>query len=176
MRLGYPAVAKKLLLKLRQPLEKNPDYWKGILSVAEKLKDADLRLAAYAAAYKQQPKHLIAKNNYAAALVTLRQQPAEAIKLTMDLMVQLPKSVVVKINHSQALLLNQRTHDAEAVLKIINPNRLTPEEATSYYMAWFELYLNLQQFDQARQAASRIERRFLYSCDIQWLDQACAKL
>jgi predicted Zn-dependent protease len=174
--LGYPGVAKKLLLKLQRPLEKNPDYWKGILSVAEKLKDADLRLAAYAAAFKQQPKHPLAKNNYAAALVTLRQQPAEAIKLTMDLMVQLPKSVFVKINHSQALLLNQRTHDAEAVLKTINPNRLTPEEATSYYMAWFELYLNLQQFDQARQAASRIERRFLYSCEIQWLDQACAKL
>jgi len=173
---GYPGIAKELLLKLQPPLEKDPDYWKVILSVAEKQKDAELRLVACAAVFKQQPNHPLAKNNYAAALITLRRLPAEAVKLTMDLMVQLPQSVAVKINHSQALLLNQRTDDAEAVLKTLDPNRLTPKESTSYYMAWFEVYLNRQQFDLARQAADRIERRFLYSCESQWLDQACSKL
>jgi predicted Zn-dependent protease len=173
---GHPGMAKELLLKLQPPLEKDPEYWKAILSVAEKQKDAELRLAAYAAAFQQQPNNVLAKNNYAAALITLRRLPAEAVKLTMNLVVQLPKSVAVKINHSQALLLNQRTDDAEAVLKTINPNRLAPEESASYYMAWFELYLNRQQYDLARQAANQIERRFLYSCESQWLDQAAAKL
>jgi len=173
---GYPGMAKKLLLKLQQPLEKDPDYWKAILSVAEKQKDAELRLAACAAVFKQQPNNLLAKNNYAVALITLRQQPAEAIKLTMELIAQIPDSAITKINHSQALLLNQRTRDAEAVLQTIDSSRLGSEESTSYHMAWFEVYLNLQQTEKARQAAARIDRRFLFPCEIQWLDQALAKL
>ena len=174
--LGYPRLAKKILLKLQKPMAGNLDYWVLLVTVADRLRDAELRLAACATVYQLQPNSPSARNNYAAALVTLRQQPAEAIKLTMELIAQIPDSAITKINHSQALLLNQRTRDAEAVLQTIDSSRLGSEESTSYHMAWFEVYLNLQQAEKARQAANRIDRRFLFPCEIQWLDQALAKL
>jgi hypothetical protein len=174
--LGYPRLAKEILLKLQKPMAENPDYWFLLVTVADRLRDAELRLAGCAAVYKLQPNNPNARNNYAAALVTMRQQPAEAIKLTMELIAQMPDSAIAKINHSQALLLNQRTRDAEAVLQTIDSSRLGSEESASYYMAWFEVYLNLQQAEKARQTASRIDRQFLFPCEIQWLDQALAKL
>jgi predicted Zn-dependent protease len=174
--LGHPRLAKEILLKLQKPLAENPNYWFLLVTVADRLRDAELRLAACATLYKLQPNAPNVRNNYAAALVTLRQQPAEAIKLTMELIAQVPDWAITKINHSQALLLNQRTRDAEAVLQTIDSSRLGSEESASYYMAWFEVYLNLQQTEKARQAAARINRRFLFPCEIQWLDQALAKL
>jgi hypothetical protein len=100
-----------------------------------------------------------------------RQRPEEAVKLTMQLHVASPNSTPATINHSLALLLSQRTEEARAILQPIIAERLSAEEAASYYTAWFEIYFNQRQFEQAWRVSDRIDPRFLLPVQMEWLER-----
>ena len=141
-----------------------------MFNVAIELKRADLMLAAAQAAFQLMPTEWVFKNNYAGALITLRQRPEEAVRLTLQLVNQQPNSVITKINHSLALLQNQRTREAEILLRGIDPRRLRPDEMTAYYLGLAEMYYNLKEFDKVREVMEHIDRKSLFPTELQWLD------
>jgi hypothetical protein len=174
---GFPNHARDLLAKLPEAAELDPEYWATALAAAYETKQVDPMLQAAAKAYYLKPDDWMTMNNYAAALLVARQQPQEAIKLTMQLLTSLPASappkiaMAFKINHSLALLLNQRAAEAEAILKTIPENSLMPMEANAYYLAWFELSCHRQQWEQARQMSQRLDPNFLFPNQRLWLDK-----
>jgi len=108
LQLGYPALARDILLPLEAGLAGRPEYWQALFTAAYQLKRPDWMRAAAARAYALQPDNVATANNYAAALLTTREHAEEAIKLTLQVVGRFPHSIAARINHGLALLLNRR--------------------------------------------------------------------
>jgi predicted Zn-dependent protease len=176
LQLGYPALGLKLLESWRQDQAKNPEYWHLLCLAAYQLKQSDLLLDAARTAYQLAPEDWNAINNYAAALLINRQRPDEVIRLTFQLIARSPDSLVAKVNHSLALARIGRAEESAAILKTIVPDRLSEVEAASYSMVCFETFMNLKQWDLARQADARITSRHLFPIQIDWWMEERQKL
>lgn len=170
--LDYPAPAGKMLDRVAKGVSKSPAYWQLVFAVACALKQADNALRAATALYELIPDDPVTVNNYAGVLLTLRQRPDEAIKLTMLLVAKLPGSLEARINHSLALILNERTPEARTLLQTIDPDHVPATYLTAYYQTWLEVYLKQHDFERARQASERINTNQLFPCEIQWLNAA----
>jgi tetratricopeptide (TPR) repeat protein len=176
MQLGYPDLALQMLEGWRTEMVNNPEYWNLLCMAAFQRKQADVLLSAAEAAYRLVPEDANAMNNYAAALLITRIRPDEAIRLTVQLMQRAPNSIVAKLNHSLALVRNGRAGEAVPILQSIPLERLTEMEASTYYLACFETYAVLELWDQARQADTRINSRFLFPSQLDWWMQKRQKL
>jgi hypothetical protein len=174
--LGFPQTAKTLLLKYQAQLANNPEYWQAVYQAAASLKDETLLFGAAKEMFRLSPDSWLARYYYSAALITLRTQPDEAVKLTVQLPAQQPNSTGAKINHCLALALVGRVQEAETALKSIDPSKLKPNEATAYYLGLFQVHVNLRQFDQARQVSSHINREFLFPTEEKWFDNEMKQL
>ena len=162
--------------KLENSAKNNPDYWPEVFQAAYELKQAELLRTAAGKALALRPANPVFVNNYAAALLILRERPEEAIKHTLQLVSQYPDSMVTRINHAVALVQNGRTQEAEAILAKVDAGRLSARELASFYLAWFEVYFNLGQYDRASQAKVRVDSQYLFPAQIQWLEEMQRKI
>jgi mannose-6-phosphate isomerase len=176
LKLGYPDTAKTILLKLETGQSTNLTYWQAAFDAALELKDGEWLLKSARHLYQAQPASPTQLNRYAAALLVNRQQTDEAVQLTRQLLTAYPRSVAAVINHSIALLLNQRTAEAQALLATVNAMALEGEEAHAYYLAQFELCLQQQELEAARQALAGVDKARLFPAQQRWLEQAQARL
>ena len=173
---GYPAIAKELLVKKQEQLDSQFNYWLMVFTAANECKDGDLMLLAGQKAFQLRPFDPVAGINYAATLITLRKEPEEAIKLTLQFYGQLPNSIPARINHSLALLQNNRTPEAAALLSTVITNRLSPMEQTALYLGWTEVFVNQKQYDRALEASALIDTNKLFPSERQWLQQAMQRM
>ncbi len=172
LKLSYPAIARDLLQKREKDFVRDFNYWMLLFSAADQLKDVDLMLSASSKAYQLNPNDPIIVNNHAAALLISRQQPDEVIKLTLLFVSQNPDSILARINHSAALLLNGRPLEAEKLLKTVNTSELTRSQIAIYNLDLFEMHLALQQYELAWKTRNLIEPQFLYPTQRKWLEEA----
>lgn len=176
-RMSQFEIARELLLPLEADLADTPEYWQSLFDVAYSLRTDDaLVLKAATRARELQPRSLVWSANYAAALLITRQRPDEALRLTLGFMLENPNSLVARVNHALALIMNQRNDEAADILRTINVAALDPHEATVFNLVSFELHLNRQDYDRATAAAERIDPKFLFPSQIRWLQQAKQRL
>jgi tetratricopeptide (TPR) repeat protein len=168
------ALACPLLAQLEPRMSQQGVYWQTVFIAACLVKSPDLMLKSAEAAYRLRPKDPINNLNYAAALITLRQKPEEAVKLTFYALAQFPNLAATKINHALALLLNQRISEAEDLLKTVPDQNLAPQEITALQMAWCEVYLNQKHFDKVLDTAAKIDKSKLFPTELAWLQKAHA--
>src|SRR5262249_27601987 len=152
-------------------LQEEVQYWVLLFTVADQLKDTDLLIKAARQAYALKPKDPVVINNYAAALIIRRQDPQEVIKLTLPLFTDNPNSLHAVVNHSAALLLNDRPKEAEALLSRVRTNTLNRAQLALFNLDLFETYFSLHDFDRARQISDQIEADLLYPTQRHWLEQ-----
>jgi tetratricopeptide (TPR) repeat protein len=172
--LGREEVARDLLLAVEKEAAAIPAFWQTLFYVAYRLKDSELLKRSGARLVELRPDDLIAVNNYAAALLVARERPEEAVKLTFQVYTRNPNANASVVNHSLALLLSGRTDEAAEMLRGLAPDRLTPEEATSYYLALFEVHFNRGQYQEAWEISEKIDRQRLFPVQIQWIE-GCKK-
>ena len=159
IKLGYAGLLKDFLPKLEPKLDKEPVYWQIVFNASFELKDDKLLLRAATRSFEMNPQNAMVMNNYAAALLVLRQKPDEAVKITKRLLTDFPGATPVLINHCFALLLNQRTQEAETAMKTIRQAMLKPQEVNDYHLAWFEIYVQNKQWESARKSAKNIDTK-----------------
>ncbi|MBI4662016.1 MAG: hypothetical protein HY735_24605 [Verrucomicrobia bacterium] len=176
LRLGYALYSSEILRKLEPAFERDLDYWKLAFAAADAVKDADLMLHAGKRAYEIAPEDAAVLNNYAAALLVCRENPAEALRLTFLVRSRFPDSLIATLNHVEALLLNLRASEAEELLSTIDSTQLTPAEAASFHLNAFQTYCALGRKDEAAVANERIDSDHLYPAQRDWLDQARKQL
>jgi hypothetical protein len=75
------------------------------------------------------------------------------------------------VNHSAALLLNDRPKEAEALLDRVLTNNLTADQIALYNFDLFETYVSLREFDRAWSVSDRIEPARLYPTQRRWFEQ-----
>jgi hypothetical protein len=172
------ADARELMLKFEDELKPRVEYWELLFQAATQLKDADLLVKAARHEYELLPDDPDAANHYAGALLIRREDPDLAVKLTMQLMAAYPASAAARINHAFALLLNHRATEARNTLAPLKLklNLLTREEATSFYMAAFQIACDLRRYEDAWQMLDRIDTKYLFPTDLAWIEESRKKL
>ncbi|MBI2924802.1 MAG: hypothetical protein HYY24_03750 [Verrucomicrobia bacterium] len=176
LRLGDPAAARDVLLKLGPGAEGDFTYWNFLFAAANELKDTDLMLSSVSQAYKLRPNDVPTMNNYAATLLIHRLRPDEIIKLTVQLRARDPRSLAATINHAFALLLNQRAREAEALLRTVDIAKLIPAHASLYHLGLFDACVAQQKFDAAWRASGKINLQHLYPNQVKWLEETRRRL
>ncbi|MBK9140258.1 MAG: hypothetical protein IPM17_16080 [Verrucomicrobia bacterium] len=172
-RMSQFEIARDLLVPLEADLRSVPEYWQTLFDVAYNLRsDEMLVLKAATHAHDLQPANPVWTANYSAALLITRQRPEEALRLTLEFLAQNPNSLVGRVNHALALIMNQRNDDAERILRTINVSALDPHESSIFHLVSFELYLNRREFAKALAAADRVDARFLFPSQTRWLQRA----
>ena len=161
--------ARPIFQKIESSYEDRVDYWEGAFDAGLALKDGEWMLRAARQIYEMRPYDIQAINRYAASLMVNRANPAEAIRLTMEMTTRYPNSPTAVINHSFALLLNSRNEEAQALLARINPEALDPVENSAYHLALFELNYNLKNYGEAWKASDRIFTSQLFPVQLEWL-------
>jgi predicted Zn-dependent protease len=160
-----------LLSKFEGELNTDPNYWRLVFNAADQLKNADLLLKAAQHEFELNPEDVYVANHYAAALLTSHQRSEEAIRLTLRIGTAYPNSTVARINHSLALVRNGRTKEAQDLLETIRPDSLAAEEATSFYLALFEVQYAIKDYRSARKQIDRINTNRLFPPDVAWLEK-----
>jgi len=171
-RLGFSDIAQELLLDIQKEVPATPEYWILLAKTAYETKDANLLVTAMSSAYKLRPNDYMVMNNYAAALLSTRERPEQALQLTARVLQRTPNLAAMKINHCLALLQNEKLSEAEAVLKTLNPDELREQDLTYFHFAAFELNLNQRQYEGARKHGEKIALQYLLPTERQWLDKA----
>ena len=175
-RIKYHKFALKIYNQLESAYERDLRFWEGVFDAAFAVQDAIQVLKATEHCYRLNPNDVQVHNRYAAALIVNRSNPEEIIRLTLELIHRYPRSLAAMLNHTFALLINQRTAEAKALLERIDPHELSPVEMSSYHLARFELNYNLELWDEAAEAGAKISRATLFPVQRRWLDEALSKL
>ena len=170
-RIGFPEVAHTLLRPLEAYYVKEPTYWFERTSAALLSNNPEDLVLSAERAYALDPADASIVNNYAASLIVTRTKPAEAVQLTLKVMVSRPGDLGSELNHILALLMVGRHSEVEASLRRINTLALTSSESAVYYLAWFEYYLAQKDWVAARAAYSKVDPRKLVTLQAEWMDE-----
>jgi predicted Zn-dependent protease len=174
--LGRSDNALQILQHIETEAEKEPVYWELLVAVAFDLKEGGLLLKAASKCLDLNAHNWAARNNMAAALLINRQDPARSIKLTFELITQVPNSHSVRINHAQALVQNGRYIEAEALLKTVDEDRLSESERCYYNLAKLDALTHQGKTDQAKALFAKIKPQFLFPVQSQHLKSLASVL
>lgn len=175
-RLGYAEPAAELLRIVEGSLTNRAEFYNQLTIASFQSRQTDGLLAAAERARELDPGNRNYINNYAAALLALRQRPSEALRLTLEILAINPENPGAMINHAAALNQNHRYAEAEAVLKKIDSFNLTQDAAAIYNLALFEAYLGLGRSKEAREIRERIETVRLLPEQVKWIESTSARL
>jgi len=173
---GQPGPAQQLLLNNREVAENSRDFWNLLGKVSFELRD--LPTLAYAAArtHSLTPDDPGAIQNHAAALLSMRTMPQEAIALTLEFYARHPNRAGALLNHAAALAQNNRFAEARRLLQRVEGVQLSESERSTFNLVSLEVNLAEGHHAEALEAAARIERSSLFPPEIQWLDSALKRL
>jgi hypothetical protein len=170
------AIAKNVLLKWRAALPSDYTFWLLLFAAADETKDVPLMLESSERAYALRPADPVAINNRAATLLIAREKPEEAVRLSLILLARFPNSIIARINHGAALLINNRVPEAEMLLQQVPTNHFTMAERSLYHFDWFEICLKRTDPAEAERHAQMIDPDFLYPPQRTWFSEACSRL
>jgi tetratricopeptide (TPR) repeat protein len=144
----------------------------AVLLTAYDRGDIESMLKAAEKGHRLAPEDPVLANNYAAALLLLRQRPAEAIEITRRNFSRAPGDLGVRINHSLALLQNERVEEAGELLSGINLKTLSGFEYSTVQFARFEYFLKRGERSEALAAYREIRPYHLKPPQARWLEAA----
>ncbi|MCX8107169.1 MAG: hypothetical protein N3G20_00025, partial [Verrucomicrobiae bacterium] len=175
--LGHGDLAKRIVEPLEAALANDVEYWQLLFDIEYARKEDETSLLRAAIKARElDPDRLMRQVNYAAALLINRQNPSEAINITLGFYQAYPQSLVAKINHSFALALNNRYTEAADILTKIAPSSLRETELTVYHYCWLEVHYGLRQLDLAAEDLKQINPKLLFPSQVKRVDQVRAEI
>lgn len=175
-RLGYPGPSTMLLKTLQSRFADSTTFWAFLQRSAYEARQGDIILEASEQLYLMQPTNAVAANNFAAALLTKRVRSEEALKITEGIFRRFSGSAAVRINRASALIRNGRMEEALPVLQSLDRAEMSESEKTFARLAWFEYHDARGETEKALAEAKKVEKRFLFQDQQEWLSGRMAKL
>lgn len=176
LEVGFPERAQRLLRPLEGPLAARVDYWQALFEAAYALRqDEALLLKAARNALDLDPGNVIWRLNYAVALMTNRQRPEEAVRLTLDFAAGNRLFTPALLNHAHALAMVGRGAEATRVMSRLPPPT-DPDLVASYALVELEISLARRDDEAAREALQRVDESLLFPSQVQWLNGVRARL
>ena len=169
-RLGYAREADALLDGLREGFADFAPFWHELALAAYRAQRIEDMRDAAAEAYRLDPGNPVFANNLAAALLMLRENTPEALRLTLELRTRRPGSTAARINHALALVQGGRPGDAEVELAGLPDRGLTEVENTMVALARFEAALHEGRRADALRHHAGIRPQHLSPPQKRWLE------
>jgi tetratricopeptide (TPR) repeat protein len=170
-RLGYPESAAALLKRLESVAGAGIAFWKQAQLAAFESRQAELLLAACEKMHAMAP-DTVNMSNLAAALLMMRERPADAVQLTLDVTSRAPDSQIARVNHALALVQNGRTADSERILRSISATGMSDGDRTMLAFGWFQCHLQAGRTQEALTVAEKVDLRHLFPPQIRWFETA----
>ena len=170
-RLGYPESAAVLLKRLESVAGTDIAFWKQVQLAAFESRQADLLLAACEKVHLLAP-DTVSTSNLAAALLMMRERPAAAVQLTLDVIGRAPNSRIAQVNHALALVQNGRTADSERILRSVSATGMSDGDRTMLAFSWFQCHLEAGRTNEAVAVAEKVDVRHLFPPQVQWFETA----
>lgn len=174
-RLGYAEAAAALFKHLDTVTGNNLAFWTQAQLMAYENRQAELLLASCEKIHQIRPDDASAAN-LAAALLTVRENPDEAVRLTEQVAGHSPRSLAARLNHALALVQDERPVEAEALLRTVPATGLEESARTMLSFAWFQCHRVAGRFAAARAAAALVDVRFLFPPQLKWFERAQAEM
>lgn len=176
--LGYELEALSIWRGCYDEMKGEKSYWESVFPLASSQEDSELLLEAAEQLYRLEPQNAIYRNNYAALLLSHRQQLDTAVRLTWEQINEPSTSRYAKpskyqaalINHALALVLNHRCDEAVEYLKQVSKTSLVPEFKSIYHLVWFEVAIRKQDYELARSHGMLVQEDQLLPADREWFD------
>lgn len=146
------------------------DYWAVRMRVAHAQGDAEAVLDAALRRRLLDPMSPEATGEHAAALLALRRDPAEALRLLRLEGVRLAVGRGHRINEALALVQLGELNAGEAMLSALELAGLGAMERTMVCLGRFEVHARRGRVAEAMQMYRAIEGRFLMSVQSRWLE------
>jgi tetratricopeptide (TPR) repeat protein len=108
---------------------------------------------------------------FSSALLAARKNPEDAVKITSELLGQTPGDPVAILNHADALVQNRRLAEAEEALRRLDNQSLGDRDRTVAQMARLELDLLQGRTQEAVAGLGRVEQRFLFPVEQEWISR-----
>ncbi|HMO65284.1 MAG TPA: hypothetical protein PKE47_08710, partial [Verrucomicrobiota bacterium] len=176
MEVGQAQLASDILTPHAEALAFLPEFWSQRFRAAHALRDVPGMDAASLRLLELQPRNPLWMNNRAAVLLITRQDPSEALGLTLQVMNSQPGAIAARINHALSLLQNQRTDEAAALLARVSPALLSPGEAAAYHIARTEMLAQRRDATGALSEARLVDEAQLMPPQAEWLHRLVAQL
>ncbi|MCX8107402.1 MAG: hypothetical protein N3G20_01210 [Verrucomicrobiae bacterium] len=174
--LGYWNHAQQLLLRNQRVAETNATYWELLGKVSYNLRDFPTLVHSSIKVHSLRPDDPVALQNHAAALLSMRTMPKEAIALTLELYRRYPNNPGAILNHAAALTQNRRFEEAQRLLQSLDPMRLSDEDRTGYYLVLMEILVEQGDYSGAARAAERVDRRYMFPPDAEWYEKMIERI
>lgn len=175
-KLGYNEAAQNLFKRQEGALGNRAEFWLRMAQSAFENRDAHVLVNACEQAFRLSPENPVVANNYAAALLIARSNPAESLRITLDTLNRAPDSAIARINHALALAQNGRYTESRRTLDGIKPEALAADERTNWHLGHVECALGQEDLDRAKSHIEQIEQRYLFPPQLDWLAKARARI
>ena len=168
----------QLVLDLIQPLESvlssQPEYWRLLVTASHAQRHTRQLLTASKKGRELFPKDATLADAYAAALLILRQDSSEALRLTTDHRNTL-NTPSGRIHHAFALIRHDRHAEARDLLNLIQFDTLGSDDRAFWHLAQFESAVASNDFARAREAYKNIEMGRLFPEQRDWIKTVLPK-
>lgn len=176
-RLGFPDHAHRMLVRIEAGHNSEPEYWYTRTGCAFQSRDYRDMLNAAEHALALAPENPNYQTALAESLLLVREDPARAIRLTLELTTRQPTSFSHHINHVLALLLNYRIEEAAEYFARIPEEKAPDTQArAAYHYAKFGLEFHQERYQDAYKTAKTIPVELLSDREREWFDQCRATI
>ena len=171
-RLGFPEHAHRMLLRIEEEHATEPEYWYTRTGCAFQSRRYQDMLNAANRALALEPENTNYQCAVAESLLLVREDPARAIRLTLELTTRQPQSFSHHINHVLALLLNYRIEEAADYFRRIPKEKAPDTQAlAAYNYAKFGLEVYQERYEEAYATAKSIPVELLSDQEKEWFDE-----
>ena len=177
--MGFPTEALSLLKPLAEVeyYQNATEYWARIVDLALTNSLGGMLLEATENLYRIDGSNVVYRNNLAAALLSERQNPEKALRLTLEIIQEYEEiHYASAINHALALALNRRYKEATDWMNRIPQEEVQGALKTPYHLAWLEIAFERRDMEAARRHAREIQEDVLMPGDKVWLERVLYEL
>ena len=170
---GFPDHALTLLKQVETKLQDNASYWNTRAGFALQQNDFNEMKLASEKAVSLEPTNSRYKSTLVESLLNLREEPAMAVRLTLELISKNPNSFSHHINHVIALTLNRRVEEAAELLRQIPVESAPNAQArATFYYAKFSIEFLENDYEKAMELAPRVPEELLSTREREWFNSS----
>lgn len=175
-----PDTAIALLKRVESDLGHLPDYWLEVIGAAQRRREIDEMQRGSEKLVELLPENPTAQMIRLVVLLGSRSQPGEALAVSLKLLSRGIDSPAMQINHSMALLLNNRVGEAAQILATVSVLDLNAADLNSWLVAQVECHARLGRHREAVDASKGADASLLMPPQEKWfrevLDESRRKL
>jgi thioredoxin-like negative regulator of GroEL len=166
---GHPREAQALLGWVESQWGQRREYWREVHRVALAAGDAEGQLQAARRAWQLAPDDPGRIEALVLELLRLRRDPAEAVRLTFELVSQDPGNERYRLHRALALIQNGRDDEGLALLEQVSPRDRALR--TGIYLGRFEVHVRRREWDMAKADYRGLDTQELVAAQWRWIDQ-----